>query len=228
MKGTSGDGVGSLQVCQAIVPDLDRMTAKLVLAARRTVFCSKGIADHDAPMVLGYSKETNRHANANNRKKVSEYGMQLKEKQKLKFIYGVLEKQFYHYYEMAVKMDGVAGENLIKILESRLDNVVFRMGMAITRREARQLVTHGHFTVNGKKVDVPSYRIKPGDVVAVSETSKKSPKFAQIIEQTNGRIVPLWLDVNKEAMTAKVTREFNRDELDYEIAEHLIIELYSK
>ena len=158
-----------------------------------------------SPMVLGYSKETNRHANANNRKKVSEYGMQLKE-----------------------KMDGVAGENLIKILESRLDNVVFRMGMAITRREARQLVTHGHFTVNGKKVDVPSYRIKPGDVVAVSETSKKSPKFAQIIEQTNGRIVPLWLDVNKEAMTAKVTREFNRDELDYEIAEHLIIELYSK
>ena len=127
-----------------------------------------------SPMVLGYSKETNRHANANNRKKVSEYGMQLKEKQKLKFIYGVLEKQFYHYYEMAVKMDGVAGENLIKILESRLDNVVFRMGMAITRREARQLVTHGHFTVNGKKVDVPSYRIKPGDVVAVSETSKKS------------------------------------------------------
>ena len=169
-----------------------------------------------SPMVLGYSKETNRHANANNRKKVSEYGMQLKEKQKLKFIYGVLEKQFYHYYEMAVKMDGVAGENLIKILESRLDNVVFRMGMAITRREARQIV------------DVPSYRIKPGDVVAVSETSKKSPKFAQIIEQTNGRIVPLWLDVNKEAMTAKVTREFNRDELDYEIAEHLIIELYSK
>ena len=181
-----------------------------------------------SPMVLGYSKETNRHANANNRKKVSEYGMQLKEKQKLKFIYGVLEKQFYHYYEMAVKMDGVAGENLIKILESRLDNVVFRMGMAITRREARQLVTHGHFIVNGKKVDVPSYRIKPGDVIAVSETSKKSPKFAQILEQTNGRIVPLWLDANKEAMTAKVTREFNREELDYEIAEHLVIELYSK
>ena len=174
-----------------------------------------------SPAVMGIAKETKRDPNANKRKKVSEYGMQLKEKQKLKFIYGVLEKQFYHYYEMAVKMDGVAGENLIKILESRLDNVVFRMGMAITRREARQLVTHGHFTVNGKKVDVPSYRIKPGDVV-------KSPKFAQIIEQTNGRIVPLWLDVNKEAMTAKVTREFNRDELDYEIAEHLIIELYSK
>ena len=121
-----------------------------------------------SPMVMGISKQSNRNPGAGNRRKVSEYGMQLKEKQKLKFIYGVLEKQFYHYYEMAVKMDGVAGENLIKILESRLDNVVFRMGMAITRREARQLVTHGHFTVNGKKVDVPSYRIKPGDVVAVS------------------------------------------------------------
>ena len=181
-----------------------------------------------SPAVMGISKESNRNPNANKRKKVSEYGMQLKEKQKLKFIYGVLEKPFYHYFEIAEKMEGKAGENLITILESRLDNVVFRMGLALTRREARQLVTHGHFTVNGKKVDVPSYRIKPGDVVAVSETSKKSPKFAQIIEQTNGRIVPLWLDVNKEAMTAKVTREFNRDELDYEIAEHLIIELYSK
>ena len=125
-------------------------------------------------------------------------------------------------------MDGVVCENLIKILESSLDNGVFRMGMAITRREARQLVTHGHFTVNGKKVDVPSYRVKPSDVVAVSETSKKTPKFAQNIEQTTGRKVPLWLDVNKEAMTAKVTREFSREELDYEIAEHLIIELYSK
>ena len=174
------------------------------------------------------SKETTRHGNANSRKKVSDYGMQLKEKQKLKFIYGVLEKQFRHYYEMAVKMEGVAGENLLKILESRLDNVVFRMGMSITRREARQLVTHGHFTVNGKKVDVPSYRIKVGDVIAVSEKSKKSPKFAQIVEATNGRLVPLWLDVNKEAMSAKVTREFERTELDYEISEHLIIELYSK
>ena len=181
-----------------------------------------------SPMVLGYSKETNRHANANNRKKVSEYGMQLKEKQKLKFIYGVLEKQFYHYYEMAVKMDGVAGENLIKILESRLDNVVFRMGMAITRREARQLVGHGHFTVNGKKVDIPSYRIKAGDVIALSEKSKKSAKFAQVAEATNGRLIPLWLDMNKEAMSAKVTRMPQRDELDYEIEEHLVIELYSK
>lgn len=180
------------------------------------------------PAVLGYEKKSNRNPGADKRKKTSDYGLQLKEKQKLKFIYGVLEKQFYHYYEMAVKMEGVAGENLIKILESRLDNVVFRMGMAITRRESRQLVTHGHFTVNGQKVDVPSYRVKPGDVIAVSETSKKSPKFAQIVEQTNGRLVPLWLDVNKEAMSAKITREFQREELDFEIAEHLIIELYSK
>ena len=179
------------------------------------------------PIYLGIDKKSNRESKKGN-KKVSEYGLQLREKQKAKFIYGVLEKPFRNYYKKAERLNGQTGENLMILLESRLDNVVFRMGMAITRREARQLVTHGHFTVNGKKVDVPSYRIKPGDVVAVSETSKKSPKFAQIIEQTNGRIVPLWLDVNKEAMTAKVTREFNRDELDYEIAEHLIIELYSK
>ena len=179
------------------------------------------------PSYLGYDKKSNR-TNTRAGKKVSEYGLQLREKQKAKFIYGVLEKPFLNYFKKADQMSGMTGENLMVLLEPRLDNVVFRMGMAITRREARQLVTHGHFTVNGKKVDVPSYRIKPGDVVAVSETSKKSPKFAQIIEQTNGRIVPLWLDVNKEAMTAKVTREFNRDELDYEIAEHLIIELYSK
>ncbi len=181
-----------------------------------------------SPMVMGYGKETNRNKNANSRKKVSEYGMQLKEKQKLKFIYGVLEKQFYHYYEMAVKEEGVAGSNLIRLLESRLDNVVFRMGLAITRREARQLVGHGHFTVNGKKVDIPSYRIKAGDVIALSEKSKKSPKFAQVVEATNGRVIPLWLDMNKEAMSAKVTRLPEREELDYEIEEHLVIELYSK
>ncbi len=181
-----------------------------------------------SPMVMGYSKETTRNKNANMRKKTSEYGLQLKEKQKLKFIYGVLEKQFYHYYEMATKQEGIAGENLLTLLESRLDNVVFRMGLAITRREARQLVGHGHFTVNGKKVDIPSYRIKAGDVIALSEKSKKSAKFAQVEEATNGRLIPLWLGMNKEAKSAKVTRMPQRDELDYEIAEHLIIELYSK
>ena len=182
-----------------------------------------------SPAVMGYSKKTsNRNPGGKMRRKKSEYSMQLTEKQKVKFIYGIMEKQFRAYYEKAEKAEGKTGAVLLTLIERRLDNVIFRLGLAATRREARQLVTHGHFTVNGKKVDVPSYRIKPGDVVAVSETSKKSPKFAQIIEQTNGRIVPLWLDVNKEAMTAKVTREFNRDELDYEIAEHLIIELYSK
>ena len=184
-----------------------------------------------SPAVLGYSekKATRRkHPEANRRKKVSEYGMQLKEKQKLKFIYGVLEKQFYHYYELATKEEGIAGENLIRILESRLDNIVFRMGLATTRREARQLVTHGHFCVNGKRVDIPSYRVKVGDVVSLREKSKKSKKFEQIAEVAGGRLTPMWLDVDKEKQSAKVTRSFNREDLDYEIAEHLIIELYSK
>ena len=181
-----------------------------------------------SPMVMGISKNSNRNPNANSRKKVSEYGMQLKEKQKLKFIYGVLEKQFYHYYELATKEEGIAGENLLKLLESRLDNVVFRMGMACTRREARQLVSHGHFCVNGKRVDIPSYRVKVGDVISLHENSKKSKKFEQIAEVAGGRVTPLWLEVNKEAGTAKVLRAFQREELDYDIAEHLIIELYSK
>lgn len=198
------------------------------MAVDRTPVLKRCKALGISPMVLGYGKETTRKGNANARKKVSEYGMQLKEKQKLKFIYGVLEKQFYRYYEIAVKEEGVTGSNLIRLLETRLDNVVFRMGMAITRREARQLVGHGHFTVNGKRVDIPSYRIKAGDVIAVSEKSKKSPKFAQIAEVAGGRLVPLWLDVNKEAMAATVTRLPERDELDFEIEEQLVIELYSK
>lgn len=198
------------------------------MAVDRTPVLKRCKALGISPMVLGYGKETNRNKNVNTRKKVSEYGMQLKEKQKLKFIYGVLEKQFYHYYELAVKEEGVIGENLLRILETRLDNVVFRMGMAITRRESRQLVGHGHFTVNGKRVDIPSYRIKEGDVIALSDRSKKSPKFAQIVEATDGRLTPLWLDINKEAMSAKVVRLPQRDELDFEIEEHLVVELYSK
>ena len=183
-----------------------------------------------SPAVLGYSenKKSKRHPEGNRRKKVSEYGQQLKEKQKLKFIYGVLEKQFYHYYELATKEEGIAGENLIRILESRLDNIVFRMGLATTRREARQLVTHGHFCVNGKRVDIPSYRVKVGDVVSLREKSKKSKKFEQIAEVAGGRLTPAWLDVDKEKQSAKVTRNFAREDLDFEIAEHLIIELYSK
>ena len=158
----------------------------------------------------------------------SNYGVQLREKQKLKFIYGMLEKQFHHYFELAEKMEGQAGSNLLTMLETRLDNVVFRMGLAMTRREARQLVVHGHFDVNGSRVDIPSYRIKVGDVISLRENSKKSTKFKEIVEATNGRIVPTWLDMNKDAQTAKVTRLPVKEDLDYEIEEHLIVELYSK
>ncbi|MBP0965295.1 MAG: 30S ribosomal protein S4 [Oscillospiraceae bacterium] len=181
-----------------------------------------------SPVVMGISKESNRNPGANSRKKVSEYGMQLKEKQKLKFIYGVLEKQFYHLFEIASKMEGKAGDNLITLLESRLDNVAFRMGCALTRREARQLVSHGHFNVNGQRVDIPSYRVKPGDVITLREASKSSAKFKEIAEQTNGRLVPAWLEVNKDAAEAKVTRLPAVEDLDYEVESHLIVELYSK
>ena len=146
----------------------------------------------------------------------------------MKFIYGVLEKQFYHYFEIAQKMEGQAGENLITCLESRLDNVVFRVGLSMTRRESRQLVSHGHFNVNGKKVDIPSYRIKVGDVISLRDNSKKSPKFKEIIETTAGRVTPTWLEVNKDEQSAKVIRMPVKEDLDYEIEEHLIVELYSK
>lgn len=181
-----------------------------------------------SPMVMGVAKETKRDPKANSRKKVSEYGRQLKEKQKLKFIYGVLEKQFHHLYERAEKMEGQAGENLITLLESRLDNIAFRMGLSMTRREARQLVSHGHFNVNGARVDIPSYRVKVGDVISLRENSKKSVKFKEIVEATNGRLIPSWLDVDKENLTAKVVRVPVKEDLDYEVEEHLIVELYSK
>ena len=180
------------------------------------------------PGVVGVFKKSNRNPNANARRKVSEYGIQLKEKQKLKFIYGVLEKPFHHYFELASKMEGQAGNNLITVLESRLDNIAFRMGLALTRREARQLVTHGHFTVNGKKVDIPSYRDKVGDVIALRDKSKSSAKFKDLLEKTSGRIVPLWLEMNKEQLSAKVARMPSIEDVDYEVAPHLIVELYSK
>ena len=181
-----------------------------------------------SPAVMGIAKETKRDPNANKRKKVSEYGMQLKEKQKLKFIYGVLEKQFRHLFELAEKMEGQAGANLITLLESRLDNVVYRMGLSMTRREARHLVVHGHYLVNGKRVDIPSYRIKEGDVISLKENSKKSEKFKQIIEANASKAAPTWLDVNKDNQTAKVLRMPVKEDLDYDIEEHLIVELYSK
>lgn len=181
-----------------------------------------------SPMVMGVAKETKRDPNANKRRKVSEYGLQLKEKQKLKFIYGVLEKQFRHYFELAEKQEGQAGTNLLTMLESRLDNVVFRMGLSMTRREARQLVTHGHFLVNGQRVDIPSYRVKPGDEIALRDKSKSSAKFKEIVEATNGRVIPTWLDMNKDALSAKIVRPAEKEDLDYEVEEHLIVELYSK
>ncbi len=181
-----------------------------------------------SPMVMGIAKESNRNPNANSRKKVSEYGLQLKEKQKLKFIYGMLEKPFYHYYEIASKQAGQTGSNIITLLESRLDNVVYRMGLALTRRESRQLVVHGHYTVNGKKIDIPSYRVKEGDVIALCDASKSTAKFKDVVEQTSGRVVPLWLEMNKEALCAKVVRMPVVDDLDYEVQTHLIVELYSK
>ena len=182
-----------------------------------------------SPAVMGVSKkESIRFKNANNRKKISEYGLQLKEKQKLKFIYGVLEKPFRHYFEIATKMEGKAGDNLITVLESRLDSVVYRMGLALTRREARQLVSHGHYTVNGNKVDIPSYRVKAGDVIALREKDRTSDKFKNTVEETKDRLVPVWLDAKKDDFSASVTRLPSAEDIDYEVATHLIVELYSK
>lgn len=181
-----------------------------------------------SPMVMGISKSSKRNPGGNSRHKDSEYGTQLKEKQKLKFIYGVLEKQFRTYFRIAEKMDGQTGENLITCLETRLDNVVYRMGLALTRREARQLVSHRHFTVNGKPVNIPSYRVKVGDVVALSEGDRTSEKFKSVVEATKDRTVPVWLDSNKDDFSAKVTRLPNTEDLDYEATPTLVVELYSK
>lgn len=162
------------------------------------------------------------------RKKQSEYGLQLREKQKAKRIYGVLEKQFAKYFEMAERRRGKTGDNLLEILESRLDNVVYRMGFATSRKEGRQLVLHGHFTVNGKKVNIPSYLISVGDIVEVKEDSKKSNKFAEVTEATASRISPQWLEVDAENMVGKVTGLPIREDIDIPIEDHLIVELYSK
>ena len=163
-----------------------------------------------------------------NRKKLSEYGLQLREKQKARRYYGVLESQFRKYFEMALKTKGVTGENLLKILESRMDNVVYRLGLAASRPEARQLVRHAHFTVNGKKVNIPSYLLKVGDVIAVAETSKNSPKFKAILDSTGGRIVPKWLEFDADNLTGKVVAMPAREDIDLPVSEQLIVELYSK
>ena len=179
------------------------------------------------PVYLGVDKKSKRQLKRSNRK-VSEYGLQLKEKQKAKFIYGVLEKPFRNYYEKADKMKGMTGENLMTMLESRLDNVVFRMGFARTRREARQVVDHKMFLVNGKPVNIPSYLVKAGDVIEVREKSKGLQRFKDIVEVTGGRLVPEWIDVDLENLKGTVKELPSREQIDVPVDEMLIVELYSK
>ena len=180
-----------------------------------------------SPATMGYyKKETTRNSNSQVRRKKSEYALQLQEKQKVKFVYGVLEKQFRGYYEKAVRMPGKAGENLLIQLESRLDNVVYRLGYAATRREARQMVNHGHFTGNGKKVNIPSYQVKPGMVVALKDSSRSIERFKQNLEIYH--VVPRWLEFDENNMIGKVVAVPTREDIDLPVEERLIVELYSK
>ena len=179
------------------------------------------------PTFLGYDKKSKR-TSARAGKKMSEYGLQLREKQKAKFIYGVLEKPFRNYYDRAERMKGQTGENLMTILESRLDNVVFRMGFARTRREARQVVLHKFVLVNGKKINVPSYLVKAGDTIEIKEAAKNIQRFKDITEITAGRLVPEWIDVNKDNLQGTVKELPSREVIDVPVDEMLIVELYSK
>lgn len=179
------------------------------------------------PVYLGIDKKSKRELKRANRK-VSEYGLQLREKQKAKFIYGVLEKPFHNYYAKADRMKGMTGENLMTMLESRLDNVIFRMGFARTRRESRQIVGHKFITVNGRCVNIPSYRVKAGDVIEVREKSRGIQRFKDILEVTGGRLVPEWLDVDAENLKGTVKELPSRDQIDVPVDEMLIVELYSK
>ena len=179
------------------------------------------------PGFLGYDKKSNR-SNQRIGKKVSEYGLQLREKQKAKFIYGVLEKPFRNYYKKAVRMKGLTGENLMVMLETRLDNVVFRMGFARTRREARQVVGHKHFLVNGKRVNIPSYQVKAGDVIEVRDKSRPLQRYKDILEVTGGRLTPDWMEVDHEAFKGTIKNLPSREAIDVPVNEMLIVELYSK
>ncbi len=182
-----------------------------------------------SPAVMGVNKESNRNPGPQRRPKKSEYALQLTEKQKVKFVYGVLEKQFRAYYEKAARMKGNTGDELMTLLERRLDNVVFRLGLAATRREARQLVNHGHFTVNGKRVNIPSYLVKTGDVVAVRDKSRSSAKFKKMVEDDRFVAAPKWLEKAKNApLEGKVIAMPQRDDIDFDVAVNLIVELYSK
>ncbi|MCI8544324.1 30S ribosomal protein S4 [Acetatifactor aquisgranensis] len=179
------------------------------------------------PSYLGYDKKSKRQ-NVRAGKKVSEYGLQLREKQKAKFIYGVLEKPFRNYYEKADRMKGMTGENLMILLERRLDNIVFRMGFARTRREARQVVGHKHILVNGKKVNIPSYLIKAGDVIEITEKAKSMQRYKEIVEVTGGRLVPEWMEVDMENLKGTIKNLPTREMIDAPVDEMLIVELYSK
>ena len=179
------------------------------------------------PIYLGINKKSNRQLKRTNRK-MSEYGLQLREKQKAKFIYGVLEKPFRNYYAKAKQMEGMTGENLMRLLESRLDNVMFRMGFARTRKEARQIVDHKHVLVNGKQVNIPSYLVKAGDTIEIKENKKGSQRYKEILEVTAGNMIPEWLDVDSENLKGTVKELPNRDAIDVPVDEMLIVELYSK
>ena len=183
-----------------------------------------------SPAVMGYAKKnTERNSGNMMRKKKSEYALQLQEKQKVKFVYGIMEKQFRSYYEKAARMPGKTGEELLTLIERRLDNVVYRLGFAMTRRQARQLVSHAHFTVNGKKVNIPSYLVKAGDVIEVSDASRSSAIFKRLTgEDAPMVLVPKWLEKEKNALKGTVTQMPARDDIDMPIEEHLIVELYSK
>ena len=183
-----------------------------------------------SPATMGYNKkETNRNPKGQMRKKQSEYALQMTEKQKVKFVYGILEKQFHMYYEKASRMQGKTGENLLVLCERRLDNVVYRLGFAKTRREARQLTTHGHFTVNGQRVDIPSYQVKTGDVIEVREKSRASVKFKGLLGEDAPMVtLPKWLTRDKNTLQGTVVAMPVRDDVDFPVEEHLIVELYSK
>ena len=179
------------------------------------------------PVYLGIDKKSNRKSTRAN-KKVSEYGLQLREKQKAKFIYGVLEKPFRNYFEKADKMSGMTGDNLMTMLELRLDNVIFRLGLARTRKEARQIVDHKHVLVNGKMVNIPSYLVSAGDTIEIKEKAKASQRYKDILEVTGGRLVPEWLDADQENLKGAVKMAPSRDMIDVPVNEMLIVELYSK
>ena len=181
-----------------------------------------------SPAAMGYSKTSNKNPGGQRRTKKSEYGLQLQEKQKVRFVYGILEKQFRMYYEKAERMNGSTGDNLLQLVERRLDNVVYRLGFAATRREARQLVNHGHFTVNGKRVDIPSYLVGMNDVIAVCEKSVSNNRFKKMKEDDAFVAAPKWLDRDKNNLSGKVIAMPTKEDIDFEIAENLIVELYSK